>query len=117
MGTELRRIWLVPILIANTEGLVCRVWDQNPKDTLVCGYVCKNPLLSTLRPPKCLCVKGLGPPNNQFFPNDLRCGFRKLKEQGVGNRCFGVRLVPKILLLLFLFFYARRRHQNQHGSN
>ena len=66
MGTELRRIWLVPILIANTEGLVCRVWDQNPKDTLVCGYVCKNPLLSTLRPPKCLCVKGLGHPNNQF---------------------------------------------------
>ena len=66
MGTELRRIWLVPILIANTEGLVCRVWDQNPKDTLVCGYVCKNPLLSTLRAPKLLCLKGLGPPNNQF---------------------------------------------------
>ena len=35
-----------------------------------------------------------------FFPNDLRCGFRKLKEQGVGNRASGAVLVPKSLLLL-----------------
>ena len=32
MGTELRRIWLVPILIANTEGLVCRVWDHYERE-------------------------------------------------------------------------------------
>ena len=38
-----------------------------------------------------------------FFPNDLRCGFRKLKEQGVGNRASGAVLVPKSLLLLLLF--------------
>ena len=37
-----------------------------------------------------------------LFPNDLRCGFRKLKEQGVGNRASGAVLVPKSLLLLFL---------------
>ena len=35
-----------------------------------------------------------------FFPNDLRCGFRKLKEQGGGNRASGAVLVPKSLLLL-----------------
>ena len=37
-----------------------------------------------------------------FFPNDLRCGFRKLKERGVGNRTSGAVLVPKSLLLLLL---------------
>ena len=37
-----------------------------------------------------------------FFPNDLRCGFRKLKEEGVGNRRSGAALVPKSLLLLLL---------------
>ena len=37
-----------------------------------------------------------------FFPNDLRGGFRKLKEQGVGNRRFGAGPVPKSLLLLLL---------------
>ena len=36
------------------------------------------------------------------FPNDLRGGFRKLKEQGVGNRRFGAGPVPKSLLLLLL---------------
>ena len=40
-----------------------------------------------------------GPPSH-IFPNDLRCGFRKLKEQGVGNRASGAVLVPKSLLLL-----------------
>ena len=35
-----------------------------------------------------------------FSPNDLRCGFRKLKERGVGNRTSGAVLVPKSLLLL-----------------
>ena len=35
-----------------------------------------------------------------FFPNDLRCGFRKLKERGVGNRTSGAVLVPESLLLL-----------------
>ena len=37
-----------------------------------------------------------------FFPNDSRCGFRKLKEQRVGNRRFGAGPVPKSLLLLLL---------------
>ena len=37
-----------------------------------------------------------------FFPNDLRCGFRKLKERGVGNRTSGAVLVPKSLLVLSL---------------
>ena len=37
-----------------------------------------------------------------FFPNDLRCGFRKLKERGVGNRTSGAVLVPKSLLVLLL---------------
>ena len=42
-----------------------------------------------------------GPPRAYlFFPNDLRCGFRKLKERGVGNRTSGAVLVPKSLLLL-----------------
>ena len=40
-----------------------------------------------------------------FFPNDLRCGFRKLKEAGVGNRASGAVLVPKSLLLLLLIMF------------
>ena len=65
-----------------------------------------------------------------FFPNDLRCGFRKLKERGVGNRTSGAALVPKsLLLLLFLLIYPRSRprphftytknlrYQNQHGMD
>ena len=35
-----------------------------------------------------------------FFPNDLRCGFRKLKEEGVGNLRSGAAVVPKSLLVL-----------------
>ena len=38
----------------------------------------------------------------RFFPNDLRCGFRKLKEQGVGNPHSGAAVVPKSLLVLLL---------------
>ena len=41
-----------------------------------------------------------GAPPHIFFPNDLRCGFRKLKERGVGNRTSGAVLVPKSLLVL-----------------
>ena len=63
-----------------------------------------------------------------FFPNDLRCGFRKLKERGVGNRTSGAGLVPKSLLLLLLlrprsrprphFTYTKNsRYQNQHGMD
>ena len=66
-----------------------------------------------------------------FFPNDLRCGFRKLKERGVGNRTSGAVLVPKSLLLLLLllmlcprsrprphFTYTKNsRYQNQHGMD
>ena len=64
-----------------------------------------------------------------FFPNDLRCGFRKLKERGVGNRTSGAALVPKSLLLLLLllrprsrprpdFTYTKNlRYQNQHGMD
>ena len=33
------------------------------------------------------------------------CGFRKLKEQGVGNRASGAVLVPKSLLLLLLLLF------------
>ena len=43
-----------------------------------------------------------GPPPIFLFPNDLRCGFRKLKERGVGNRTSGAGLVPKSLLVLLL---------------
>ena len=43
-----------------------------------------------------------------FFPNDLRCGFRKLKERGVGNRTSGAGLVPKSLLLLLLYLICPR---------
>ena len=35
-----------------------------------------------------------------FSPNDTRCGFRKLKEQGVGNPHSGAAVVPKSLLVL-----------------
>ena len=67
-----------------------------------------------------------------FFPNDLRCGFRKLKERGVGNRPSGAVLVPKSLLLLLLlllllcprsrprpdFTYTKNlRYQNLHGRD
>ena len=65
-----------------------------------------------------------------LFPNDLRCGFRKLKERGVGNRTSGAGLVPKsLLLLLFLmicprsrprpdFTYTKNlRYQNLHGMD
>ena len=37
-----------------------------------------------------------------FFPNDFRCGFRKLKEEGVGNRRSGAAVVPKSLSVLLL---------------
>ena len=40
-----------------------------------------------------------GAPPHIFFPNDIRCGFRKLKEEGVGNRRSGAAVVPKSLLL------------------
>ena len=66
----------------------------------------------------------------RFFPNDLRCGFRKLKERGVGNRTSGAGLVPKSLLLLMLlllrprsrprpdFTYTKNlRYQNLHGMD
>ena len=64
-----------------------------------------------------------------LFPNDLRCGFRKLKERGVGNRPCGAVLVPKSLLLLNLllrtpgrprpdFTYTKNfRYQNLHGRD
>ena len=42
-----------------------------------------------------------GPPR-PYFPNDFRCGFRKLKEEGVVNRRSGAALVPKSLLVLLL---------------
>ena len=65
-----------------------------------------------------------------FFPNDLRCGFRKLKERGVGNRTSGAVLVPKSLLVLLMlilcprsrprpdFTYTKNlRYQNLHGRD
>ena len=50
-----------------------------------------------------------------FFPNDLRCGFRKLKERGVGNRTSGAVLVPKSLLLLLLLYQMRSRVLHEQG--
>ena len=47
------------------------------------------------------CTPPFGPPDEKI-PNDLRCGFRKLKERGVGNRPSGAVLVPKYVLLLLL---------------
>ena len=46
---------------------------------------------------------------SRFFPNDLRCGFRKLKEEGVGNRRSGAAVVPKSLLVLLLSFLCTPR--------
>ena len=43
---------------------------------------------------------------SHFFPNDLRCGFRKLKERGVGNRTSGAVLVPKSLLYCYCYSYT-----------
>ena len=70
------------------------------------------------------------PSHPGFFPNDLRCGFRKLKERGVGDRTSGAALVPKSLLLLLLillcprsrprpdFTYTKNlRYQNLHGMD
>ena len=55
---------------------------------------------------------------SHFFPNDLRCGFRKLKERGVGNRTSGAVLVPKSLLLLLALLavrpHVRRRNNIRH---
>ena len=40
-----------------------------------------------------------------FFPNDLRCGFRKLKEEGGGNPVFWS---PSGAVCCYYFCYARR---------
>ena len=76
--------------------------------TLSCDSLEKYSACFTFRlgPPPLIFAFRLGPPHI-FFPNDFRSGFRKLKEQGGGNRRFGAGPVPKSLLLLLLMLLLR----------
>ena len=52
------------------------------------------------------------PPSSQaylarsFFPNDLRCGFRKLKEQGGGKSTFWSRPGAEIFVVIVIIMHA-----------